>query len=294
MVGPGVPGRHGGLTKAEACLAWGRRFHPPQGLLLAGPSPTAGGSAVGRPAASRAQRVVTAPSPHLLGHRAGPGPCLVSPCSCSQNGKPPHGSPGPPLPLWPASAGHPTPSSPPRRRLRSDVSFLQPLTACGCSACPWGGHCVSPVEHVGHGYTAALPAPTMVQAAQDSPPQSVLLQASVPVKCVLQSLITGPSARPTVGQREGRAWQRDLGAMLPSPAPGLLAPSCWATPPTRGQRGCQPVSHGSSMFGSASCSSGLHLLRSEEQGHTCDATWPGRSAQVFAQAQSRCCWEGAF
>ena len=89
MVGPGVPGRHGGLTKAEACPAWGRRFHPPQGLLLAGPSPTAGGSAVGRPAASRAQRVVTAPSPHLLGHRTGPGPCLVSPCSCSQNGKPP-------------------------------------------------------------------------------------------------------------------------------------------------------------------------------------------------------------
>lgn len=84
------------------------------------------------------------------------------------------------------------------------------------------------------------------------------------------------------------------GATLPSPAPGLLAPSCWATPPTRGERGCQPVPHGSSMFGSASCSPGLHLLRSEEQGHTRDATWPGRSAQVFAQAQSRCCWEGAF
>ena len=49
MVGPGVPSRHGGLTKVEACPAWGRRFHPPQGLLLAGPSPTAGGSAVGRP-----------------------------------------------------------------------------------------------------------------------------------------------------------------------------------------------------------------------------------------------------
>ena len=34
MVGPGVPSRHGGLTKVEACPAWGRRFHPPQGLLL--------------------------------------------------------------------------------------------------------------------------------------------------------------------------------------------------------------------------------------------------------------------
>lgn len=89
MVGPGVPGQHGGLIKAEACPAWGRRFHPPQGLLLAGPSPTTGGSAVGRSGCQQAQRVVTAPSPHLLGHRAGPGPCLVSPDSCSQNGKPP-------------------------------------------------------------------------------------------------------------------------------------------------------------------------------------------------------------
>ena len=34
MVGPGVPGQHGGLIQAEACPVWGRRFHPPQGLLL--------------------------------------------------------------------------------------------------------------------------------------------------------------------------------------------------------------------------------------------------------------------
>ena len=268
--------------------------------------PPSSGSVAGRPLSHRGRKCCW-----QTGCQQGPagGDCPISPSPWAQDwpwalpGIPlqllpewetPHRPPGPPLPLWPASAGHLTPPSPPRRRLRSDVSFLQPLTACGRSACPWGGHCVCPVEHVGHGYTAALPAPTAVQAAQDSPPQSVLLQASVPVKCVLQSLITGPPARPTVGQREGRAWQRDLGATLPSPAPGLLAPSCWATPPTRGERGCQPVSHGSSMFGSASCSPGLHLLRSEEQGHTRDATWPGRSAQVFAQAQSRCCWEGAF
>lgn len=123
MVGPGVPGQHGGLIKAEACPVWGRRFHPPQGLLLAGPSPTTGGSAVGRSGCQQAQRVVTAPSPHLLGHRAGPGPCLVCPPHqlLPEWETPP--PPGPPPPLWPASVGHPTPASPPRRRLRS-VSFL--------------------------------------------------------------------------------------------------------------------------------------------------------------------------
>lgn len=182
--------------------------------------PPSSGSVAGRPLSHRGRKCCW-----QTGCQQGPagGDCPISPSPWAQGwpwalpGVPlqllpewetPHGPPGPPLPLWPASAGHPTPPSPPRRRLRSDVSFLQPLTACGRSACLWGGHCVCPVEHIGHSYTAALPAPTAVQAAQDSPAQSVLLQASVPVKCVLQSLITGPPALPTVGQREGWAWQR--------------------------------------------------------------------------------------
>ena len=72
------------------------------------------------------------------------------------------------------------------------------------------------------------PCPHMVQAEQDSPPQTTPLQASVPVNCASsRPLSRGPPAFPGVRQREGRAWQRALGATLPSPDPGLLAtPPC--------------------------------------------------------------------
>lgn len=85
MAGPGVPGRHGGLTKAESCPAWGRRFHPPRGLLLAGPSPTAGGSAVGSPGCQQGPAGgdrPTSPSPWAQGW---PWASRGVPPTCSQN-----------------------------------------------------------------------------------------------------------------------------------------------------------------------------------------------------------------
>ena len=89
MAGPGVPGRHGGLTKAESCPAWGRRFHPPRGLLLAGPSPTAGGSAVGSTGCQQGPAGgdrPTSPSPWAQGW---PGPHVGSPPPAPRTGTAP-------------------------------------------------------------------------------------------------------------------------------------------------------------------------------------------------------------
>lgn len=184
---PGPPGFGGG----DSTLPWG--------LLLAGsPLPAWEEVMLAAPAASRAQLVLTVPSPRLCEHRLALGlrRCpAAAPRTRSPSATPPTQQPasaGPPHSCW----------SPPRRCLRSHGASLQPRTACGHSAHPWGGHLVCQAQPDGASWPRLHNSPPChchgPGGHSTLPPHTFLLQASVPLKRIF-SRPSSPCPQPSPG-----------------------------------------------------------------------------------------------